>query len=517
MGLVLNKYKNKSTLSLLTGMVKMAMATFSSRILGLVREQTIAHYFGASGLTDAFLVAYRIPNLLRDMFAEGAFSSAFVPTFISAKLESDKNARELLWTMVILLSIITIIIGLCIYFFAPQLISLFAPEFTHNSEKYHHAVNLTKILSPFLWTISLAALFMGALNAYKIFFLPSFAPAVFNASTILILYFCYPKKIELLGYAAMIGAFAQVLIQYPSLHKISLTPIWPKKFFTDSVKKIFILLGPGLIGLAATQINLLISTILASSIEGAVSWLNFAFRLFQFPIGILGVSLASSNLVHFAQSWKSKDVQKQKEGISLLGIGLQTSYELMAPCAVFLIWFAKPIIHLVYQGGHFSPFDTVQTSQVLKLYAWGLIFYGPYKILVPTFYTLGKERIPVYCAMAGIFCNILFCTSLTKVYGHEILALGAGLSILVNTLGLFIVLKKHLELPMGYFFGRSQVYLILALSISILITKFVKVSSFVLLATNPSKWDCFLEISAFGFIFFLFYGAILFSLKRFGK
>ncbi len=164
--------------------LKMAVATFLSRILGLVREQVIAFYFGASGFTDAFLVAYRIPNLLRDLFAEGAFSAAFVPAFVEANLESKDRARKLLWSLFIILGVITFSFTVLIFIFAPEIIALFAPTFVENPEKFDITVLLTRIMSPFLFLISLAALFMGVLNSLKVFFVPSLAPAFFNITMI---------------------------------------------------------------------------------------------------------------------------------------------------------------------------------------------------------------------------------------------------------------------------------------------------------------------------------------------
>ena len=167
--------------------LKMAIATFCSRILGLVREQVLAYMFGASGVTDAFLIAFRIPNLLRDLFAEGAFSSAFVPTFVQENLKGKENARELLWALFILLGLLTLALSGVIFFAAEELIHLFAPTFKNSPEKFELTVLLTKIMSPFLCFVSIAALFMGALNSLGVFFIPAMAPAVFNVVVILVL------------------------------------------------------------------------------------------------------------------------------------------------------------------------------------------------------------------------------------------------------------------------------------------------------------------------------------------
>jgi len=316
-----------NNLKVLFSSLKMALATFCSRILGLVREQVLAFYFGTSGFTDAFLVAYRIPNLLRDLFAEGAFSAAFVPTFIEAQTESKEEARKLFWKLFILLTSVTLILGAGIFIFAPEIINVFAPTFHEDPEKYELTVTLTRIMSPFLCLVSIAALFMGVLNSMKVFFLPSFAPVFFNISMIISM-IALPaffisrgmNPVLSLGVGVLIGGLFQALVQFPKIIKMGMGPINPGKIFSKRTKKVIALLGPGLLGFAATQINLLVNTILASTtVVGAVSWLSFAFRLFQLPVGILSVSIGNSNLVHFSKAWKEGDKEEAK---SLL----ETSY-----------------------------------------------------------------------------------------------------------------------------------------------------------------------------------------------
>src|SRR6476620_5703933 len=258
-------------MSVLRSTLKMAVATFLSRILVLVREQVMAAYFGASGMTDAFLVAFRIPNLLRDLFAEGAFSSAFVPTFIEANQESHENARELMWALFWLLFFLTGTICLGIGIFAPELVRIFAPSFIAEPEKFHVCVVLTRIMAPFLTFVSLAALFMGALNALKIFFVPSLASAWFNVMSIVcqlglsgVLIQMGHHPIYSLGIGATVGGFVQAIVQLPSLLRKGYRPMWPKQFWTARSKKIVKLIGPGLVVFAAAQVNLLVTTIIAT-------------------------------------------------------------------------------------------------------------------------------------------------------------------------------------------------------------------------------------------------------------
>ncbi len=436
----------------------MAIATFFSRILGLVREQVMAAYFGASGVTDAFLVAYRIPNLLRDLFAEGAFSSAFVPTFVEANQESKDKSRELMWSLFWLLSMITGVISIGIMIFAPELIRIFAPSFINDPEKFEITVNLTRIMAPFLMFVSLAALFMGVLNSLKVFFIPSLAPAFYNImsvlsmlglSGILIKYGYHP--IYSLGIGAMLGGLMQALVQVPLILKYGYRPMWPKQFWTDKSKKIVRLIGPGLIGFAATQVNLLVTTILATgTIVGATSWLNYSFRLFQLPVGILSVSIGNSNLVHFSEAWKKKDEAGAKAS-------LQQSYYLsfltVMPALVILYCLSEEIVHVIFERGRFDRASTLMTAEALRMYAIGLPFYGLYKIWVPTFYALDRQKIPVIASVMSIVFNIAFCLLLTPHYGFKILALGTTLSVTLNACFQAWIIRKDLNLSWGFFFS----------------------------------------------------------------
>lgn len=470
-------------MSVVRSTVKMAMATFFSRILGLVREQVMAAYFGASGITDAFLVAYRIPNLLRDLFAEGAFSSAFVPTFVEANQESKQESRELMWSLFWLLFFITGTICIGIMIFAPELIMLFAPSFIKDQEKFEITVNLTRIMAPFLTCVSLAALFMGALNSLKVFFIPALAPASYNLASILcmiglsgILHKMGYHPIYSMGIGAMLGGLMQALVQLPLIWKKGLKPLVPKKIWTARSKKVVKLIGPGLIGFAATQVNLLITTILATPIVGATSWLNYSFRLFQLPVGILSVSIGNSNLVHFSEAWKKRDVDGAKRS-------LQQSYFLsfltVMPALVILYFLSDEIVNLIFERGRFTRESTLMTGEALRMYALGLPFYGLYKIWVPTFYALDRQKIPVLSSLLSIAFNITFCLLLTPIFGFKVLALGTTLSVLVNCAILSFVLKKDLNLPLNFFFSKRVFKVLLAsLGSAILLEYGLKVELF---------------------------------------
>lgn len=436
---------------------KMAIATFTSRILGLVREQAIAATFGASGITDAFTVAYRIPNMLRDLFAEGAFSSAFVPIFTEEKLKDEKKAKALMWSVFITLSVITLIISVLIILFAPELIRVLTSEkFYADTERFQITVNLTRIMAPFLTLVSLAALFMGVLNSLKIFFIPSLAPAFFNIIMIACILFA-SKTLEgkgihpvySLGIGVILGGLAQMLIQLPLIFKNHYGPTGPIKLLSSPSKKILNRISIGMVGIAANQINIIVTTILATgTLIGAVSWMTYAFRLFQFPVGILSVSLAGSNLVHFSDAWKSGD---KEEARNTLGSSYQMSYLVVLPALAMMFALAGPSVNLVFERGAFDAHDTQMTTLALKYYLVGLPFYGLYKIFTPTFFSLDRPKVPVFISIFTIILNIIFCIILTPAYGFKILALGTSLSMMLNCLIQSVMLRKYLELDFKFF------------------------------------------------------------------
>jgi putative peptidoglycan lipid II flippase len=444
--------------SLVLSSLKMASATFSSRILGLVREQVMAATFGASGITDAFTVAYRVPNMLRDLFAEGAFSSAFVPVFTEQRLKDPQLARKLLWSLVVVLGVLTSILSILIIVFAPELVGLITNvKFTQDTERLQITVQLVRLMAPFLTLISLAALFMGALNSLKVFFVPALAPAFFNVVMIASMLILPPileaegfHSIFSLGVGVIGGGLIQMLVQIPLLFRKNFGPIGGWKLITDETKKILHRLGIGTIGIAATQINILVTTVLATGTQlGAVSWLTYAFRLFQFPVGILSVSIAGSNLVHFSDDWKAG---KKEEAIKTLGTSYLFSWFSIIPAFALLYALNEETVNIIFQRGVFDREDTDMTAMALRFYLLGLPFYGLYKIFAPTFFTLDRPKIPVFISVAAIALNLAFCLYYVPLYGFKILALGTSLSMMLNCFLQSIILKRLLDLRLYFFF-----------------------------------------------------------------
>lgn len=477
--------KNNSGLkSLAKSSALMAVATFTSRILGLVREQAMAAAFGASGLTDAFTVAYRVPNMLRDLFAEGAFSSAFVPVFTEERLKDPLAARRLLWSLFVLLGSVTALISIAIIIFAPQVAGLLTTEkFLGDLQRMEVTITMIRIMAPFLLFVSLAALFMGALNSLKIFFVPSLAPAFFNVVMILSIWFV-PEYLEArnvngivaLAIGVIAGGFVQMMVQVPLIFKVAYGPLGPFKLFSEATKKISNRVGIGTIGIAANQINIIITTILATgTVLGAVSWLTYAFRLFQFPVGILSVSIAGSNLVHFSDRWKAGD---HKDAKSLLKSSYLLSFFTIIPACVLLYSLAQESVHLVFERGAFDREDTLMTTKALYFYLVGLPFYGLYKIFAPTFFTLDHPKVPVFISVASITFNIIFCLALVPHYGFAVLALGTSVSMALNCLLQIFFLKKYLQLKLDFFINLRLLKILFAGLCCLVVTKYLGMNFF---------------------------------------
>ncbi len=458
----------KKTLPLIFSSLKMALATFSSRLLGLVREQVMAATFGASGMTDAFTVAYRIPNMLRDLFAEGAFSSAFVPVFTEARLKDEQRARKLLWSLFVLLGLITGVISLLIIFFAPIVVDwVTSDSFTEDPERLQVTIQLVRVMAPFLTLVSLAALFMGALNSLKVFFVPSLAPAFFNIMMIASMLFLPPiveewglHPIFCLGVGVVTGGLMQMLVQVPLILKKQFLPTFQISLISQESKKIMNRLGIGTIGIAANQVNIFVTTILATGTQlGAVSWLTYAFRLFQFPVGVLSVSIAGSNLVHFSDLWKEGN---KKEAIEILKMSYSLSWLSLIPAFCLLYVLSDETVRLIFERGAFDVEDTFQTGKALQAYLIGLPFYGLYKIFAPTFFALDRPQVPVGISIFSIIANLIFCLLLVPYHGFEVLALGTSLSMALNCLLQVCFLRKELGLGLGFFLNRRVVKFFIA-------------------------------------------------------
>ncbi|MFZ2957468.1 MAG: murein biosynthesis integral membrane protein MurJ [Candidatus Ozemobacteraceae bacterium] len=428
----------------------MGVATFLSRIAGLVREQAFAFFFGAGVWTDAFNVAFRIPNLLRDLFAEGAMSAAFIPTFNQVlRNEGRERAFRLLR---LTLSALFVIVGLlCVVgvIFAPNIVEILAPRFAENPAKFAVTVLMTRIMFPFLLCIAWAAAAMGTLNSLGEFFVPAIAPVFLNLAMIaagftlcpLAVSFGYPA-VTGMAVGALIGGFLQMAVQFPALRRagfrfgIAFAPRDP------GLRNILLLVIPGTIGLAATQVNVAISTILATTQgDGAVSWLGYAFRIMQLPLGIFGVAVAQATLPVISRQVAVQDTAGMKttlvESLKLTGF-------INIAATTALIALAEPIIRLLFEHGRFSAPDTAATVLALQAYAVGLFFFSAIKVLGPAFYAIKDPRTPVLASMLSVGVNIGLNLAMIRPFGYWGLALGSSLAAGVNAAFLWGRLGKRL-------------------------------------------------------------------------
>ena len=426
-----------------------AIAVMCSRVLGLIREMLFAGLFG-SALMGVFTIAFRAPNLLRDLFAEGALSTAFVTVF-SQKIEREGHgaAWVLAARMMTLAAIFMSLISLLGVVFAPQLIAVLAPGFAPHDAAL--TILLTRIMYPFILLVSLAALVMGMLNARNVFAMPAMASSFFNIGSIaggaFFGWLLDPgfgeRALVGLALGTLVGGFLQLAIQLPSLRKVGFHFRPDFRWRDPGIRRILILMVPSVIAASAVQINVLVNSSFASFVgKEAVSWLNFAFRLMQLPIGVFGVAVATITLPVVSR------IAAQGAGPDFgltLGKALRLAVFLTLPSAVGLYFLAGPIIGLIYERGEFKAFDTSQTGLALQLYALGLVSYSCIKVLSPAFYAIDRKWTPMFVSFGSIGLN----AALNYVFifhlglGHRGLALSTSIAAAANFLILYVMMHRQ--------------------------------------------------------------------------
>lgn len=442
-----------------------------SRVLGLIREQVFASLFGAGFAYDAFVVAFRIPNLLRDLFGEGALSAAFVTVFSDYDTNRSKEDTWRLASNVLTFFIIALsLISLAGMYFAGPLVNLLAPDYAAIPGKTALTATLTRIMLPFLVFISLAAVVMGMLNTKGRFFVPAMASSFFNLGSIIagtsLAYvlprFGYPA-ITGMAVGTLAGGILQLGVQLPTLKKTGFSYTLLLNLRDSGLIRILKLMIPATIGLSATQINIFINTNYAAScVEGSVSWLNYAFRLVQLPIGIFGVALSIAMMPLLAKQAAEKNTGEMR---STLVSSLVMVLALTIPATAGLMLLAEPIIRLIFEHGAFTAADTRATAQALSLYAVGLFAYSSNKVLVPAFYALNKTRYPVIASFIAIGTNLILINLTIEKFQHMAIALSTSLTMLLNFVFLTAILSwKMGGLPFGYL-GRGCLKIALATAI----------------------------------------------------
>jgi putative peptidoglycan lipid II flippase len=414
-------------------------ATLLSRMLGYIRDAVIAWYFGAGLNSDAFIAAFRIPNLLRKLLGEGSISNAFVPVLTDylardGKDEALRLAKSALWVM----SIILVIVSICGIILSPLIVKIIAPGFVDSPGKISLTIVLTRIMFPYIFFIGLVALCMGILNVFGHFATPALAPVLLNLAMILSIFFLCPHFSKpVLGLAAgvMIGGVLQLGFQVPAMVKKGFLFRQKAKILHPGLKKIGQLLLPVVFGGAVYQINTLVDQLLGSLLkEGSITYLYFADRLVQFPLGIFAIAAATAVLPVLSRQAATHDVEALKDTFSY---SVRLTLFLTIPSMVGLIILRGPIIALLFQRGEFSPQAARLTAMALLYYAIGLWAFSAVRVVAATFFALKDTRTPMIMATVSIMANILLGIVLMGPLGHGGLALATSLASVLN-LGLLV-------------------------------------------------------------------------------
>ena len=435
-------------MSLLKSAATVSVFTLLSRITGLVRDMLIARYFGVSAATDAFYVAFRIPNMLRRLFAEGAFSQAFVPMLSQVKeQQSEDDQKQFVSDVFSLLGCAVFLASLMGILFAPFVVWLIASGFKSNPETFDLAVFLTRCMFPYIIFMSLVSFAAAVLNTWKHFAIPAFTPVLLNLSFIvstlfLIEYFSVP--IYTLAFAVIVGGVLQLAMQFLALRRIGCFPhlVSPRRAFrNDNVRQVLRLMVPAVVGVSVAPISILINTNIASHLQnGAVTWLNYADRLMEFPTALLGVALGSVLLPSLSAAFSRGELERYN---SLLDKGLRLVMLFAVPAAAGLGFLAEGLAAVLFQGRSFGASDVMMTGIAIEGYAVGLLGLISIKILAPAFYSRKDIKTPVKGAIASLIvvqcCNVVTVPTL----GHAGLALSVGLGSVFNALILFTLLRRR--------------------------------------------------------------------------
>ena len=421
-------------------------ATLLSRVLGFVRDLIIARTFGAGTTTDAFFAAFRLPNMLRELLGEGALSAAFIPVFTESLTKRGREAAwRLVWTVFTLLASLLVLLSLAGIVLAPALVRLIAPGFQALPSKLNLAILLARVMFPYILFVGLAALLMAILNAMGHFATPALSPTMLNIAMIGCALYLAPHldpPILSLAIGVLLGGAGQLLIQIPVAWRRGMGAHRGLHLSDPSIRRIARLMAPGVAGLAVTQLNVFIGTLLASFLgEGSISILYYAFRLIQFPIGIFGVAIATAAFPTMA---------RQAANHSLEEVGSTAAYALRLvlfvtlPSMVGLLVFRVPIVQLLFERGAFDRTVTLATADVLFFYALGLGAYVSTRVLVPAFYSIQDTGTPVKIGAVAVLVNVLSSLLLMRPLGAGGLALATALSSFVNLGLLLTTLRRRL-------------------------------------------------------------------------
>ncbi len=487
-------------------------ATLLSRILGFVRDIVIARYFGAGLYSDAFFVAFRIPNIFRRLFAEGSLSISFIPVFSDYLAKKGKDeAFRLAGSAVRLLSIILVAVTITGIIISPIVVRLIAPGFTDDPDKYSLTVSLTRIMFPYIFFICLTALFMGILNVLGNFAAPAFSPVLLNISMITALLFVSPhtgESARILAFGVLGGGFLQLMLQVPFIIKKGVS-FWNNAgIYHPGLKKIGILMLPAIFGAAVYQINSFIGTILASVLpEGSVSYLYYADRLVQFPLGIFAIAAATAIFPSLSRQASENNMAAVRDTFSY---SMSMVLFITLPCMAGLIVLREPIIMLLFKRGEFNIQTVRLTAQALLYYSTGLWAFSTVRIIIPVFYALNDTKTPVRIAVVCLLANIGLSLLLMIPLKHGGLALANSLSSMLNV----VLLLRALEIKLEPFDENKIKKTVVKIAVcSVIMGGIVwAVASVVIPAENISSGRLFLSVTcciltgivSYGFFSYLF-------------
>jgi len=426
------------------------LATLASRLLGLARDIVIARVFGAGPMTDAFFVAYRIPNLLRRLLAEGALSTAVIPVFTETLTTGTREGFARMVRAVTGAAIVALVAASALgVILAPWILAVMAAGWRTNPPLFGLAVSLTRLMFPYLLLVGLAALAMGALNAHHRFFTAALGPAVLNIAMIAAVVTLSARMtppIMSLAVGVLVGGLGQLAVQLPELRRLGV-PLAPSAELSHpAVKEIGHRLWPAVFALSAVQVTVVINTWLASWLRaGTVSYLYYADRVMEFPLGVFGIALATAAL----PSMSAQAARGDTEGLRVaLRFALRLSAFIAVPATVGLVVLGGPIVRMLFQRGEFSVAEALFTTQALAGYAVGLPAFSATRIAAQTFYALGDTRTPVAVGFASVAANVALALALMWPLQHVGLALASSLSAYVNLFGLYWLLRRRLG-PLG--------------------------------------------------------------------
>lgn len=418
--------------------------TFISRVLGLFRDMLLLSLFGASASYDAFLVAFKIPNFMRRLSAEGAFSQAFVPVLAEEIAKGQEQTRQFINNMAGVWALVLLVLSLVGIVGAPYIIHIFAPGFAKTDSRYTLSVLMLRITFPYVLFISMTSFFSGILNAHHKFAIPAIGPVFLNicliiAAAVFSPYFPYP--VVALAWGVVISGLMQMLFQMPFLVQLKLLPKIAFHFNHPAVKRVLKCMVPALFGVSVVQVNLMLDTLFSSFLPtGSVTWLYTADRLMQFPLGVFGVALATVSLPKLADYIAQDNPEKfektlDKAILLILYIGL--------PAAVGLGTLAGPMLMTLFQYGSFSVYDVYKTLPCVQLFALGLLPFILIKVLANAFYARKEIKIPAYFALVALIVNLLCNMIFIRLFFHVGLVLSTLISACINAFLLLWLLNKR--------------------------------------------------------------------------